>query len=62
MYGAIGFMVVVVLMFALGLKRGARMQGTNARIEENQRRALALSERSVVAQERIAEALERRNG
>lgn len=61
-FAALGFITVVIVMFAFGLKRGTRMQDTNARIEENQREAIALNIRQVAALERIAAALENRNG
>lgn len=68
-YLAIGFIATIIVMFALGLKRGKNVQNTNEKIEENQRRSvemaerqLALSERNVAAMERIADALERRDG
>lgn len=66
---AIGFLVAVLVMFAFGLKRGSRMQATNAQIEANKRRTIDLAERQIVlaernaaAMERIATALERRGG
>lgn len=65
---ALAFLAVVVVMFAFGLRRGTRMQDTNTKIEENQRRTIdlaerqiAIAERNAAAMERIATALERRS-
>jgi hypothetical protein len=47
-----------MLVFLIRRFRG--MQDTNARIEQNQRRAIELQERQTTAIERIAESLEKR--
>ena len=67
-FAALAFISVVVVMFGFGLKRGSRMQDTNAKIEENQRRTIelaerqyAVAERNAAAMERIADSLERRD-
>ena len=58
---AFGILILLLLiMVAIGIPRGKRMQQTNEQIEANQRKMMALSERQAVALERIAEALERR--
>ena len=57
---AIAFIVVLLIMFGLGLRRGKNVQATNEQIEANQKRQIELHERQVAALERIAEALDRR--
>ncbi|MBT8456540.1 MAG: hypothetical protein HKO95_13475 [Rhodobacteraceae bacterium] len=55
------FVIVVILVMLVFLIRRFRgMQDTNARIEQNQRRAIELQERQTTAIERIAESLEKR--
>jgi hypothetical protein len=58
---AFGIMIALfVLMIAVGLPRGKRMQQTNLAIESNQRRLIENSERQTAALERIASAPEKR--
>ena len=57
---AVGFIVIIIVMFALGLRRGKNVQVTNEKIEANQKRQIELHERQVAALERIANSLETR--
>ncbi|MBF9041922.1 hypothetical protein HKCCE4037_01165 [Rhodobacterales bacterium HKCCE4037] len=64
----VAFIVAILIMFGLGLRRGRRVQATNEQIETNQKqqiaiqeRQIALHERQVAALERIADNLERRH-
>ena len=59
-YLATGFILCVLVMFGLGLRRGKRVQATNDQIASNQKRQIELHERQVAALERIADSLERR--
>lgn len=66
-YAALAFIAAIMVMFAMGIRRGRDVQATNEKIEENQRRSIEMSqrqidlaERNVTAMERIASALERR--
>lgn len=59
-YLAIGFIIVITVMFALGLRRGKNVQATNEKIEANQKRQIVLHERQVTALEQIADSLKRR--
>ena len=54
------FLFAVLAMFAIGLKRGKRIEKTNNDIETNQKRQIELHERQVAALERIANSLENR--
>lgn len=58
---AFGLLIgLFVIMMVVGIPRGRRMQDTNAKIEENQRKQMETGERQAKALERIADALEKR--
>ena len=57
--GVAAFAGSIVVLFAVALKRGKAMQATNVRIEENQRRIIANTEKQILLAERSAAALER---
>ncbi|MBF9033834.1 hypothetical protein HKCCE2091_06245 [Rhodobacterales bacterium HKCCE2091] len=55
-------LAVVVIVVLVMVRRFRTMLETNQRIEENQRRAVELSERQTVALERLADAAEAGRG
>ena len=59
-YFAIGFLIIVLILFGLGLARSKQTHAVNERIEANQRKQMALAERQANALERIADSLEQR--
>lgn len=55
-----GGVVIMVALFGFALYRGRRVPGVNDQIVRNQEKLVALNERSALALERIADALEKR--
>ena len=58
----IAFLVIAVLRGRKGLKLSAEVVASNAQIAANQAQQIALAERQTRALERIADAMEARNG